>query len=212
MPSLLLVVFILQLVIHLINTVGAGAINNLLWVLYSQLPTSTSTDVRRQTELQREVLRLKREMNATSSQDEFAKWAKLRRQHDKTLAEYEQETQSLQAFKAQFDSAMGVLRWLGTNGLRMFIQFWFSKQPLFWLPRGWVPGYIEWILAFPRAPTGSISIQVWGIACASAISIVSASIVATWMLLMEQKGANKDKGEPMNMEAREGQGGEKKEL
>ena len=61
-------------------------------MLYSQLPTSTSTDVRRQTELRREVVRLKREMNGTSSQDEFAKWAKLRRQHDKTLAEYDQKS------------------------------------------------------------------------------------------------------------------------
>lgn len=117
--------------------------------------------------------------------------------------------QSLQAFKAQFDSAVGVLRWLGTNGLRMFIQFWFSKQPLFWLPRGWVPGYIEWVLAFPRAPTGSISIQVWGVACASAISIVSASTVAAWALLVEQKGENKGKGEPMKMGAGGGQGAEK---
>lgn len=39
--------------------------------------------------LKREVVQLKREMNATSSQDEFAKWAKLRRRHDKTLEEYE---------------------------------------------------------------------------------------------------------------------------
>jgi hypothetical protein len=30
-------------------------------------------------------------MDATSSQDEFAKWAKLRRQHDKVLAEYEEK-------------------------------------------------------------------------------------------------------------------------
>jgi CHD5-like protein len=28
-------------------------------------------------------------MNATSSQDEFAKWAKLRRRHDKAMDEYE---------------------------------------------------------------------------------------------------------------------------
>lgn len=61
-------------------------------MLYSQLPTSTSADVRRQSELRREVLRLKREMNGTSSQDDFAKWAKLRRQHDKTLAEYDQKS------------------------------------------------------------------------------------------------------------------------
>lgn len=81
-----------------------------------------------------------------------------------------------------------------------------------------MPGYIEWILAFPRAPTGSISIQVWGIACASMISIVSASIVAAWALLAEQKGEPQGKGEPMKMEAIGGQGtkkaggGEKKEL
>ena len=39
--------------------------------------------------MKREVLKLKREMNNTSSQDEFAKWAKLRRRHDKSMEEYE---------------------------------------------------------------------------------------------------------------------------
>lgn len=38
-----------------------------------------------------EIIRLKRELRSTSSQDEFAKWAKLRRQHDKAVAEYEQQ-------------------------------------------------------------------------------------------------------------------------
>lgn len=32
---------------------------------------------------------MRRDLNATSSQDEFAKWAKLRRQHDKMLEELE---------------------------------------------------------------------------------------------------------------------------
>ncbi|MCJ1433634.1 GET complex subunit get1 [Xylographa pallens] len=95
MPSLLLVVFILQVVIHLVNTVGAGAISNLLWLLYNKLPSSTSANVEAQTTLRREVVRLKREMNATSSQDEFAKWAKIRRQHDKVLAEYDGKSESL---------------------------------------------------------------------------------------------------------------------
>jgi len=185
MPSLLLSIFVLQLLVHLINTFGAGHLNSLLWELYSRLPTSISTNVRRQTELRREIVRLKREMNATSSQDEFAKWAKLRRQHDKAVEDYERITQSLQSFKSRFDTAVTVLRWLGTNGLRFFIRFWFAKQPLFWLPRGWVPGYIEWILAFPRAPTGSISVQVWAIACASMIQIVSAGIIGVCALILE---------------------------
>lgn len=37
-------------------------------------------------------MRLKREMNATSSQDEFAKWAKIRRSHDKVLARYDEKS------------------------------------------------------------------------------------------------------------------------
>ena len=62
-------------------------------MLWNKLPTSTSKDVKTQTELRREVVGLKREMAATSSQDEFAKWAKLRRQHDKALASYDEKSQ-----------------------------------------------------------------------------------------------------------------------
>lgn len=121
MPSLLLPIFLLQLIIHLLNTVGASTINDLvstlqfllltlsplclslgsglpliwfalqLWHFYTRLPgTSVSHSVSQQRRLRSEVLRLKREMNATSSQDEFARWAKLRRQHDKAQAEYDE--------------------------------------------------------------------------------------------------------------------------
>lgn len=40
-------------------------------------------------QLRKEVVKLHREMTNTSAQDDFAKWAKLRRQHDKKKAEYE---------------------------------------------------------------------------------------------------------------------------
>ena len=39
--------------------------------------------------MKREVLRLKRELNGVSAQDNFAKWAKLQRQYDKAVAEFE---------------------------------------------------------------------------------------------------------------------------
>ena len=62
-----------------------------LWTLYNRLPTPTSTSGQETKKLKLEVLRLKRDMNATSAQDDFAKWAKLRRQHDKAVAEYEEK-------------------------------------------------------------------------------------------------------------------------
>jgi hypothetical protein len=37
------------------------------------------------------VVRLKREMAAISAQDDFARWAKLRRQHDKALEEHDKK-------------------------------------------------------------------------------------------------------------------------
>ncbi|KAF2085857.1 hypothetical protein K490DRAFT_18533, partial [Saccharata proteae CBS 121410] len=183
MPSLLLVVFALQLAIHLVNTLGKSAINELLWILYNKLPTPSSNAARDSIKLKREVLRLKKEMNGVSAQDEFSRWAKLRRQHDKALAEFNKSDSSLKSSRAKFDTAANTLRWLGTTGARFLLQFWFSKQPLFWIPQGWVPGYVEWILAFPRAPTGSISIQVWGIACASIIALVSEALGAIYVLV-----------------------------
>lgn len=93
----------------------------------------------------------------------------------------------LEASKAQFDKMINGARWLGTTGMRMLLQFWFTKQPMFWLPHGFVPYYGEWILSFPRAPLGSVSIQVWGMACGAAILLVSEAIVALVGLVMEMK-------------------------
>lgn len=105
----------------------------------------------------------------------------------------------LEASKAQFDKMVGGARWLGTTGMRMFLQFWFSKQPMFWLPHGFVPYYGEWVLSFPRAPLGSVSIQVWGMACGTAILLVSEAIVALVGLVMEMKNAPPQKNAPMKM-------------
>ncbi|KAK5145069.1 hypothetical protein LTR04_001405 [Oleoguttula sp. CCFEE 6159] len=186
MVSLLLTVFILQVVIHLINTVGATTINELLWALYNKLPTPSFTAARNAALQKREVLRLKKEMNGISAQDDFARWAKIRRQHDKAVAEHDKSASALQASKSRFDNAVTSFRWLSTNGLRFFLQYWYARTPLFWLPQGWVPGYVEWILSFPRAPIGSISIQVWGIACASVVKIVGEAVAAGLVLNSKQ--------------------------
>lgn len=53
---------------------------------------------------------------------------------------------------------------------------------MFWIPAGWVPYYAEWLLSFPRAPLGSVSINIWGIACASMIALVGEGLAAAWVL------------------------------
>ena len=49
---------------------------------------------------------------------------------------------------------------------------------MFWLPHGWFPYYAEWILSFPRAPMGSVSIASWQLACTGVLVLLSDTIVA----------------------------------
>lgn len=50
-----------------------------------------------------------------------------------------------------------------------------------------MPGYVEWLLAFPRAPRGSVSIQIWGVACGTIVQLVGAAVVAGLVLVREQQ-------------------------
>jgi hypothetical protein len=92
---------------------------------------------------------------------------------------------------------------------------------MFWLPQGWVPYYAEWLLSFPRAPLGSVSIQAWVLACGAVILLVSDAIVAMIRLVMETspRSTQKVKVEPMEFAGQKsasgkapGQAGSKKEL
>ncbi|GLI78624.1 GET complex subunit get1 [Penicillium ochrochloron] len=189
MLSLVLTILFVHIAIYLVNTIGASTIDALLWQLYLTLPTSTSRNAREQQRMKREVVQLKREMNSTSSQDEFAKWAKLRRRHDKSLEEYEAMNKTISAQKTSFDWSVKSARWLSTNGLKIFLQFWYSKTPVFALPEAWFPYYVEWVLSFPRAPLGSVSIQVWSNVCATAVAFLGEIIGAMLVQLVSKKDA-----------------------
>ncbi|KAF3014521.1 hypothetical protein G7054_g8006 [Neopestalotiopsis clavispora] len=204
MATLLLVVFLVELAVHLVNTIGAASISNLLWTLYLMLPTETSKSAGKRRDVQTEYMKVRRDLNATSSQDEFAKWAKLRRQHDKLMEQLEKLKSSHDATKAKFDSSVGAVRWVFTRGLKFILPFWYAKQPMFWLPKGWFPYYAEWVLSFPRAPMGSVSIVSWQMACTVVIKLISDTIMSILGLIL---GAKLQKREKQPMPA----GGEKRQ-
>lgn len=186
MIPLIWTILVLHVAIFLVNTIGATTIDNLIWNIYLKLPTSLHQTAQEQSKLKREVVQLKREMNNTSSQDEFAKWAKLRRRHDKALSDYEALNQELSSKKSSFDWFIKTARWLSTTGVKIFIQFRYSKTPVFALPGGWLPYPVEWVLSFPRAPQGSVSVQVWNSVCATAVTVI-AEIITGAVLQVQGK-------------------------
>jgi len=193
MVSLLVTVFVIQLVCHLVLTIGSKPINDLLWQIYLRLPLQSARDIQEQTRLRREVVRLKREMSAVSAQDDFSRWAKLRRQHDKALEEHDRKAAAVSSSRASFDTKASTIRWTCTTGLRFALQFWHAKTPVFTYPRGWFPWYVEWILGFPRCPYGGVSINVWSTACATVIALVGDVVVYLIQYVLEMRGPQKVK-------------------
>ena len=74
-----------------------------------------------------------------------------------------------------------------------------------------MPYYVEWLLSFPRAPLGSVSIQVWAGACAAVVSLVSAGMVSAYGLVVNAEGREKVKI-PMTSGMAQDRSSEKKEL
>ena len=61
--------------------------------------------------------------------------------------------------------------------MQWFLPFWYSGSPMFWLPYGWFPYYVEWFASFPRAPLGSVSIVVWQWACYGMLKVIFETVV-----------------------------------
>jgi hypothetical protein len=249
MPSpLLLVVFVVEAAVRLINAIGAARINEFvrafanlstmstrkpysqdhqLWTAINYLPVPTSKAAAEQRKLQADYLKVRSELNATSSQDQFAKWAKLRRQHDKLLEQLEAKStwqakirktgqndimltiyfaeKSLEGSRSKFDNVFSALRLVLTKAPQFIIPFWYATEPMFWLPHGWFPYYAEWIISFPRAPLGSVSIASWQLACTGLLTLISDLITGIYGLVYsssqaqaapttkEKSGAKKEK-------------------
>ncbi|KAG0285777.1 GET complex subunit get1, partial [Linnemannia gamsii] len=80
-------VLLVVLLTELINLIGKTHFTALAYDIF--LKVVHKDRMTKQRALKKEVLTLKNELARTSSQDEFAKWAKLRRKMDSKIADLE---------------------------------------------------------------------------------------------------------------------------
>ncbi|KAF9467443.1 WRB/Get1 family [Collybia nuda] len=166
--SLIFTIFALVFVTQLISWIGQSVLLEITYALYLRVFHST-TDARLR-KLKTELLTTKSELLQTSAQDQFAKWAKLRRSVDKGLADLEKLNSEISSTKTAFSVKFNSVIWILTTGLQFFVGWWYRKSAVFYLPQGWF-GPLGWWLAFPFAPTGSVSVGVWQMACKRVIKI-----------------------------------------
>ncbi|EMD33567.1 hypothetical protein CERSUDRAFT_117683 [Gelatoporia subvermispora B] len=166
--SLIATIFVLVFMTELISWIGKSVLLELVYSVYLRL--FYSAKMAEQRKLKSEVLVNKKELLQTSAQDQFAKWAKLRRTVDKGLADLEKLNGELSAMRSGFSLKFNSAVWFLTAGLQFFVGWWYRKAAVFYLPPGWF-GPLGWMLALPFAPAGSVSCGVWQMACRRAIKV-----------------------------------------
>ncbi|KAF8439193.1 CHD5-like protein-domain-containing protein [Terfezia claveryi] len=196
---------------YLLNTVFPDLLTDILWYTYTSLiPSKISSQVAEQQNLRVEVFRLKKDLRTTSAQDEFAKWAKLRRNHDAKVARLEVLNSEISSTRLKFTSQTRILRFLLTTGFRIGVQIYYFKSPVFYIPKGWVPGYFELLLAFPKAPRGSVSVQAWALACGTVVELVVGKVLIGGVGGLVKNATEKKRRQRIKLEA-EKEMGKKKE-
>ncbi|KAI5454146.1 GET complex subunit get1 [Naganishia albida] len=158
--------------------IGSSTLSNWAFALYSPV-FCKSLDTQQRT-LKREILRNKAELRATSSQDQFAKWAKLRRKLDKGLSDLEANNAKVAAQRAQFDRGFSTFLYVITSGLQWALIWWYRREPVFWIPAGWVPRNLDRWLCFGGGPRGSVSVTIWSIVCKKVAGNL-AEVVIQWV-------------------------------
>ncbi|WWD19245.1 protein GET1 [Kwoniella shandongensis] len=176
MINLALLIFLVVLFTQIVSWVGKTVLQEVAFAVYSRVFLSGTASKQRQ--LRKQVLAEKAELGWTSSQDEFAKWAKLRRKLDKGIADLEKINTTLTSSKTSFSVKFNSLLWILMTGSQLFLVWWYRKQPIFWLPQGWVPKPVAWILSFPSAPLGSVSSGAWGAVCKRVLQSVEEIVKA----------------------------------
>jgi hypothetical protein len=97
------------------------------------------------------------------------------------------------AQRASFDMYLNIVRLILMRAPQYIIPFWYSAEPMFWLPHGLFPYYAEWFLSLPKAPLGSVSIMSWQVACSALLSLLFEVITSVWGLVFKAK-AQEGKG------------------
>ncbi|KAI9026661.1 WRB/Get1 family [Phycomyces nitens] len=165
-------IFLLVLGTELLLYIGYEYVASAAYDLYSQW--TNDSKVIKHNKLKQDVLRMKSDLSKTSSQDEFAKWAKMRRKLDKGVADQEKMSSEIAYSKTAFELKVKSTIWFFIHGSQLVMVMWFYKRAVLYLPPGWF-GPAQWLLSFPFAPAGSISVAVWFAACRKTIKAVAST-------------------------------------
>ncbi|RCK67726.1 Golgi to ER traffic protein 1 [Candida viswanathii] len=166
--TILVGIFCILLIKQAVGRIGKSTIQEFVWLIYLKL--SSNQAIRDYNAKKVELHDVNKQKRAISAQDEYAKWTKLNRQADKLTAEIQSLNEEIHQLKASIDKAANLLLMVLTTLPIWVSRIFFRKTHLFYLRKGMFPAYIEWALALPFLPSGTVGLTVWMFASNSVIS------------------------------------------
>ncbi|KAJ1990457.1 GET complex subunit get1 [Dimargaris cristalligena] len=159
---LLLVILFISFLTEICHCIGYSTLASQAWYWYRRILFAKETAA--QQKLKDGLLALKTELRQTTAQDEFARWAKLKRRLDKDMATFDSKTSEQAYAKSAFEIKVTIFMRIFLYGIRTFVLFWYRSSAVFFLPTHWFDP-ISSFLAYPLAPTGSVSVPIWMYVC-----------------------------------------------
>lgn len=169
--TLLVLVFVVLLIKNAISAVGKLSIESVTWVLYCRMaPRFGHSKLALMSEKTANLRQIVAKRRAVSAQDQYAKWTKLNREHDKLVAEIAQLQTEVDQDKLKVNTFTGYLIAAVTSIPIWFFRVWYRKVVLFYFPPGIFPQIFEWSMALPFTVTGGVSLTVWMMAAGTVAS------------------------------------------
>ena len=165
---LIAVLVLLVLLSRYVKSFSNGVLTERVWQIKTKL--FPSQEYREFQETRDELMRLRKERANTSSQDNFAKWARLDREYQRVKKIYDAKNNEVGSSRQKLSTIVRVVKWLLSTGLRTGTMIYFRKEPVVWLPHGMLPSIGERIVAMPSRTRGSVSASFWVFAVDSTFS------------------------------------------
>lgn len=130
-----------------------------LWLIY--LKYSSNPKLQELNQLKKDKKQIYIEKTGLSPQDQYAKWTKLNRKFDELSKKIDDLETKLIDMNQNFNKKISMVLKISYWCPMIVFRCWFRKTPVFWLPNGLFPWFIEKLLSWPSAPIGSIGLSQW---------------------------------------------------
>lgn len=151
-----------------LKSIPNARLTEVVWQVFTAV--MPSKEVKELRAVRDELMRVRQERSNTSSQDEFAKWARLDREHLALKKKYDAMNANVGHLRQKVTWIVRGYKWVSTSGFKLLVQFYYRRTPIVWVPFEALPSIVERILAFPMAPKGSISVVFWLFATDTSVS------------------------------------------